>query len=332
MNSIRILFLLVAVLASASLSATGSNLVVFSEGGERFTLHLNGKQQNAHPQSNVKVMDLTHANYKVRIVFEDIALGSINKNVFFDESASTERVFTIKQNKKGAYVLRMVSESPLVQTPTTQSHPETAPPPRYPQQPVPSSNTETVVTETSHSTVTTTTNQQGAGNDADAFSMNVKMGPDGVSMDVQVKEEGGVPVSVQQQVTTTTVSSSTTTTSQQTTTDADPITENPIPTSVEAPCGPMSSPEFDHAKGSISSKDFEDSKLTLAKQIARNNCLSAAQVRDIMLLFDFEDSRLDFAKAAYDQTADQGNYYQVNDAFDFESSISELDRFLQNKR
>ena len=47
-----------------------------------------------------------------------------------------------------------------------------------------------------------------------------------------------------------------------------------------------------------------------------------------MRLFNFEASKLDFAKFAYKYTYDQKNYYKVNDAFEFESSISELTTFI----
>jgi hypothetical protein len=51
-----------------------------------------------------------------------------------------------------------------------------------------------------------------------------------------------------------------------------------------------------------------------------------------MSLFNFESSRLEFAKFAYGYTYDLGNYFIVNDAFNFESSISELDRYIQTGR
>lgn len=94
---------------------------------------------------------------------------------------------------------------------------------------------------------------------------------------------------------------------------------------------PVSDEEFQTAKKSIQSKSFEDSRFTLAKQILKNKCLSAKQVKEIMLLFSFEQTRLDFAKFAYDYTADKDNYYILNDAFTFESSISELNQYLESK-
>jgi len=91
---------------------------------------------------------------------------------------------------------------------------------------------------------------------------------------------------------------------------------------------PMAPADFSSVKNSISSKSFEDSKLTIAKQVVGSNCLLCSQVKEIMLLFSFEDTRLDFAKFAYGHTYDIGNYYMLNDAFTFESSIDELNEYI----
>ncbi|MDD2634530.1 MAG: DUF4476 domain-containing protein [Bacteroidales bacterium] len=94
---------------------------------------------------------------------------------------------------------------------------------------------------------------------------------------------------------------------------------------------PMSSNEFEEAIQSVKSKSFEDSKLTTAKQICKSNCMTAEQVRDMNKTFSFEDTKLDFAKYAYDFVYDTSKYYKVNDSFEFEMTIDELDEFLENK-
>ena len=95
---------------------------------------------------------------------------------------------------------------------------------------------------------------------------------------------------------------------------------------------PMKQTDFDEAKKSIAAKNFEDSKLTVAKQVAGANCLFATQVKEIMQLFNFEDSKLDFAKFAYDHVYDINNYYKLNDAFSFESTIEELNQYINSKQ
>jgi len=133
-------------------------------------------------------------------------------------------------------------------------------------------------------------------------------------------------------------SASVTTTTTQTTTNADlhddEFGEREDHQEYAGPKGcprPMSTHAFDQALESISSKDFESSKLTIAKQVVSANCLRCNQVKQIMKLFTFESNKLDFAKYAYKYTWDIKNYFLLNDAFEFESSIDELNRFI-NKR
>jgi hypothetical protein len=93
----------------------------------------------------------------------------------------------------------------------------------------------------------------------------------------------------------------------------------------------MSTIDFEETKSSVKSKTFSDSKLTMAKQIAKNECLKAEQIKEIMMLFDYEDTRLEFAKYAYDYVFNPRKYYKVNDAFDYEMTIEELNEYINNK-
>jgi hypothetical protein len=76
---------------------------------------------------------------------------------------------------------------------------------------------------------------------------------------------------------------------------------------------------------------FEATRITTAKQVIQNNCLLTPQVKDILRTLSFEQSRLEIAKFAYDFTVDQRNFYSINDVFQFESTISQLDEFLKSK-
>jgi hypothetical protein len=132
------------------------------------------------------------------------------------------------------------------------------------------------------------------------------------------------------------MSSASTTTTQTTTSTSSPSTPSHyIMPGYNGPIGcpwPMSDADFKGVKESIASKSFEDSKLTMAKQVLNSNCLFSSQVKEIMLLFSFEDTRLELAKAGYGHTYDIGNYYKVNDAFTFESSIDDLNAYINAKR
>jgi hypothetical protein len=65
--------------------------------------------------------------------------------------------------------------------------------------------------------------------------------------------------------------------------------------------------------------------------ITKANCLTSAQIKEVCELFGFEETKLTFAKHAYDYCTDKGNYYVVNDVFGFSSSSEELEKYISSK-
>jgi hypothetical protein len=320
----RLLFACLFLMGIATVKAQTSNAILFTENGERFQVILNGILQNATPETNVKMTGLVSPNYKCRIMFEDKALGYVDFNLFFPEMGY-EATWNIKKNKKGEYVTRGVSAVPLAQAPPT-----------APAQTVVVFSTtpavETTTTTVQHST-TSTTSGNGNGTSMN-IGINVNENGGGMNMNVSGMDPNA---GMNSSTTTTTTTHSTTVTS--TGYPDEPVVATPptrhvvYVTGYNGPIGcpvPMSSSDFDSFKSSVESKSFEDSKLTIAKQVLNNNCLTSAQVREVMKLFSFEDTRLSFAKYAYGHTYDTGNYYKVNDAFTFESSIDDLNGYINS--
>lgn len=93
----------------------------------------------------------------------------------------------------------------------------------------------------------------------------------------------------------------------------------------------MSNREFEDACVALKNESFDNTRLTLAKQIVSANPLSAAQVVEICKLFSFESNRLDFAKFAYPYCVDKNKYYLVNAAFSYDSSKRDLDAFIKKQ-
>jgi hypothetical protein len=94
----------------------------------------------------------------------------------------------------------------------------------------------------------------------------------------------------------------------------------------------MSDAAFNQAKESLRKEWFENTRVSTAKQIIDRNYFTSRQVRDLMLLFTFENNRLDIAKYAYSKTVDKGNYFIVNDAFTMNNNKEELSRFIREQR
>ena len=317
----KCLFFMALMMNIVFVFAQKTNLIFFSEGGERFYVILNGVLQNQKPETNVKVTDLTAPYYKMKILFKDSTIAPIEKNLMYKQG--TETTFNIKKNNNNEYVVRYLSEIPIEQSvPPTSDQKVVIYSASGPAMPVSTTTVSTTQTVTS-----TAGNQNAAG-----VSMGVNV--DGVNMNINVNAPSGIVNNASTSTTYSTTTTTTTTTNAVPTTQAQPQMQEQqeyVMPGYSGPRGchhPMSQADFETLKSSISSKSFEDSKLAIAKQVVESNCLLASQVKEVMMLFSFEDSKLDFAKYAYTRTFDTGNYFKVNDAFTFESSISALTTYI----
>ena len=148
--------------------------------------------------------------------------------------------------------------------------------------------------------------------------MDVQIGGVGVSVNVDVNSTMDQEVIYEETVTTTTSSSS----------------DHYIMQGYGGPIGcpwPMDEGDFQEAKRTIAAKDWDETRLSLAKQIIASNCLFADQVRDLAGLMEWEDAKLDFAKYAYAYTYDTGNYFKVSQVFEWEASTEELNSYISGR-
>ncbi|MEO7922526.1 MAG: DUF4476 domain-containing protein [Chitinophagaceae bacterium] len=94
----------------------------------------------------------------------------------------------------------------------------------------------------------------------------------------------------------------------------------------------MTNREFSDVKDQLRREWFEANRLISTKVIIDKSNFTALQVKELMLIFTFENNRLEVAKYAYRKTVDKQSYYLVNDAFTFNSSKDELARFIRESR
>ncbi len=336
----------------SNIIAQNSNLIFFAENGEKFTVIMNGLKYNEAPATNVKLTDLAPGNYKMKAIFEDPTLGVVSTTITLEPYL--ERTFNIRPKKqtgvgktlnkmgnqvardanlrdssdvktddKEKYVIRLLSEVSYGQ-PQMQRAPQQQP--VYNTQPV-------VVQQPGTVTQTTTTTTRGTGvTPMGGATMSVGVNdPDlGVNFNMNVGVPGTVVTngSVQQTTTTTTYGTPQTQVVQQ-------QQQVYVMPGYNGPVGcpwPMDNATFNNAVTTINNQSFEDNKLQVAKQVFTTNCMTSAQVAQLLKSFDFENTKLDFAKFAYGHTFDLGNYFLVNNAFDFSSSVDELNDFIQGGR
>ncbi|MEI6898588.1 MAG: DUF4476 domain-containing protein, partial [Bacteroidota bacterium] len=301
-TTLYFLISMVIMMIPAISKAQMTNLVFFTEQGERFSVVLNGVLQNDKPETNIKITDLPAPTYKLKILFADANIPELDKTLMYQQG--TETTFNIKKNNKGQYVLRFLSAVNME---------DILPPPP----------TQKIIVYTTVAPTTTVINQTNVTNTT-------------INNNTNVSSEGNVSINMNMGGVSTNVSSSTSSMSTNSTSSPNEgeinVKDHYILPGYNGPIGcpyPISDLDFADVKRSIESKSFEDSKLTIAKEVTSANCLFAREVKEIMLLFSFEATRLTFAKFPYKYTFDKGNYYKVNDAFEFESSIDDLNRFTK---
>lgn len=356
MKKIILLTCMLILLGITSFSQDVNDYIFFTGNDEPFFLSINGKQYNSVPATNVVVRDIAGQRIVVKIKFANETLGSFTSNFWANqEEGDVEYTIQIKNNKKNQPVLSLTSYVPRTNQQAANSQ-------------ITNDNTNATYENADNYIVKPNANQQ---NNTDIgantnMNLNVGVNDSGVSMNVVIDDknlglnmqvnEGQVSQNnhnsnnvVNTNTTTTNNSNSvvtTTTTTITTTTTNSGAANNqqlvPLPTqdnnstvikpSANTRCPhAMSNSDFEEAMTSIFSKSFEDSKLSLAKQICKNSCLTAEQIAKINKKFSFEDTRLEFAKYAYDYVYDVAKYYKVNDAFTFESSIESLDKYIKSK-
>ena len=363
---VTIVVILLAILNSFSQSST---VTFFTQDGEKIWVVINGEKKNKEPLTKVVVENLTAQNYKFKVLFQDEKIPALDKTVYTKDVDNKyhNSTYNIRKDTKGAkYVIRLSSDE-IVTTTTTTTTTTTAPASTNTSTTttINSQPQEQTNIQTQNQTTTTTNTSGNPQNMNMGVGINVNETENGVDMNVNMggvnvntsasgndngmnsstnMNVGGVSSSTttySSTTTTTTTSSSNTGNNNNTQNTNTQIQQKPVQQQKPAyvlpgysgPTGcpmPMTNESFATAKQSISSKSFEDSKLTIAKQIVGSNCLLCSQVKEIMLLFGFEDTRLEFAKLAYKHTFDIGNYYQLNDAFKFESSIDELNQYINS--
>ena len=289
----KIFLSLALCLLSYGVFAQTTNLNIFSDKGERFWVILTGVKQNAQAAQSVKIPQLKGNFWKVRIVFENQNIPELTKSVgIAPDTDNEEHTYQIKQNNKGKYVMRIFSIAPI-STDNAQSNPTTPPPPVRNEVNNPSDNGNN-----------TTTGGNG-------FSLKV----DEKGLDFKIsggnKSDGYIPNN-----------------------NSTPPNNHTVytPSSNNGNCySPMHGTDFSRALEAVNNNSFENSKLEAAKAFTSHNCLSVAQIRQVMDSFNFEDSKYAYATHAYNHCYNPSNYYELNDAFTFSMTKDKFNKFLQGR-
>ena len=92
----------------------------------------------------------------------------------------------------------------------------------------------------------------------------------------------------------------------------------------------ISNEDFFAAERVMERENFDDARLLYAKRLMDETYLCAEQVKELARFFSFDNSRLDFAKYAYNRTTDKNNFSVVCNAFSSGNGRDQLMNFIRN--
>jgi hypothetical protein len=82
----------------------------------------------------------------------------------------------------------------------------------------------------------------------------------------------------------------------------------------------------------VKSQTFEDTKIEIITSQSRNTRWRTDDIKRLLLLLNFENNKLEVAKACYQNCIDKQNYFNIYSVFTFDTSVTELNRFINGGR
>ncbi len=89
---------------------------------------------------------------------------------------------------------------------------------------------------------------------------------------------------------------------------------------------------FEQLKTTIKESQFDEERIKVAQKAVAENGVSSNQMRQLLPLFSFDDSRLTLAKFAYKYTVDKENYLQLKQELKFDKNAKELEAFISESK
>lgn len=88
---------------------------------------------------------------------------------------------------------------------------------------------------------------------------------------------------------------------------------------------PIKDDDFANFKINLNNQRLEDDKLQFARNYLTNQCLTTKQIVEVLLVFEYEETKLDFTMFIYKKTFDIDNFItEIRPHFKFENSLDKL--------
>ncbi|RPD49225.1 DUF4476 domain-containing protein [Hymenobacter sediminis] len=82
----------------------------------------------------------------------------------------------------------------------------------------------------------------------------------------------------------------------------------------------------------VQRQSFDDNKLAIIREALREVSLPADDARRLITTIAFDRNRIELAKYMYTRVADRQNFYRVYDALQYQSSIREVQQYIDSYR
>ena len=293
--------------------AQNNDFVFYTDSGDKFTLYINNVKQNESALTNVKAENISGKTISIRVVFERSGVPTLNKSMSVSSDDKEIKVQLVK-GRENVYSLKTISSNP-------RSHSNNQ-----------GNSGNTVIKDNNGSTETKDNghggngghgnnngshgnnngghgnNNAGHGNNS-GHNNNNGHGNNGYGKNGYGGNHGNGGYG-----------------------NGGYWNGNGYGPSDNPRCNmPMHQNDFNSLKAQVRSRYYDSSRLTVAKQACRYNCMTSDQVRDLCKEFSYESNRLDFAKYAFEYCYDRYRYYIVGQAFTYSSSVDQLNRYITNQ-
>ncbi|GGG40662.1 hypothetical protein GCM10011378_16130 [Hymenobacter glacieicola] len=82
----------------------------------------------------------------------------------------------------------------------------------------------------------------------------------------------------------------------------------------------------------VQRQSFDDNKLAIIREALRETSIPADDARRFVATMAFDRNRIELAKYMYARVADRQNFYRVYEALQYQSSIREVQQYIDSYR
>ena len=100
---------------------------------------------------------------------------------------------------------------------------------------------------------------------------------------------------------------------------------------VATPAATLTDTKTDDLKKKVADKKGDIEKMNVLKDGLNGETMTTDQVSAIMDWFNFEDSKVTFAKWAYPNTVDKGNFVSLENKLTYKNYVDDLDKFIKQQ-